>query len=310
ENNKDYVKSCKNGTLRIGKLHHFIEEGKTIINFPTKDKWREKSKIEYIDKGLEEFVKLISELNVYTIAIPPLGCGNGGLNWNEVKRLIEEKLEPIKDDYNFIIYEPSLTYKQVSKVAPKLSVSSLVLMKIRMNSRRFNSLSLQKTAFFTNFFLGEDYFVFDKYKFGPYAHSIDIISRSIREYQDYYNLKSTEETYNMVYKVICSDKTVRTLEKLNPAIMKAVNYVNNINNNKTLEGVSTVLYLLLKNNSSSMEDIVQEFKDWSKDKMNRFSNEEIESYVDYLENTGIIFRNIVGCYDISYYSNQNNFQVN
>ena len=67
ENNKDYIKACKNGTLQIGRLHYFRERSKVIINFPTKDKWRAKSKLEYIDKGLDELVKLIIYLRKYPI---------------------------------------------------------------------------------------------------------------------------------------------------------------------------------------------------------------------------------------------------
>ena len=45
KNNDDYIKACKTGELTVGKIHHFIENNKIIVNFPTKDKWREKSKI-------------------------------------------------------------------------------------------------------------------------------------------------------------------------------------------------------------------------------------------------------------------------
>ncbi|WP_199798965.1 macro domain-containing protein [Clostridium tetani] len=79
ENNIDYVKACKSGSLTIGKLHYFKERGKIIINFPTKNKWRAKSKIEYVEKGLDGLIKLIYLLNIKSIAIPPLGSGNGGL---------------------------------------------------------------------------------------------------------------------------------------------------------------------------------------------------------------------------------------
>ena len=58
-NNKDYVKACKNGTLRPGKLHVYKESEKIIINFLTKDKWREKSRMEYIEDGLDALVLLI-----------------------------------------------------------------------------------------------------------------------------------------------------------------------------------------------------------------------------------------------------------
>lgn len=57
ENNFNYIKACKSGYLRPGKLYCYREQGKTIINFPTKDKWREKSRLEYIDSGLGELKK-------------------------------------------------------------------------------------------------------------------------------------------------------------------------------------------------------------------------------------------------------------
>ena len=82
ENNKDYVKACKSGELTVGKLHYFKEKGKIIVNFPTKNKWRANSKIEYINDGLDELIKLIHQLNIKSIAIPPLGSGNGGLIWS------------------------------------------------------------------------------------------------------------------------------------------------------------------------------------------------------------------------------------
>jgi hypothetical protein len=52
---------------------------KIIINFPTKDRWRKKSEINYIHQGLSELANLIKNLKIKSIAIPPLGCGNGGL---------------------------------------------------------------------------------------------------------------------------------------------------------------------------------------------------------------------------------------
>lgn len=77
ENNKSYIKECKTGELTVGKVHHYMEDGITIINFPTKNKWRENSRIEYIEKGMNFFVELLPQLDVRKIAIPPLGCGNG-----------------------------------------------------------------------------------------------------------------------------------------------------------------------------------------------------------------------------------------
>ena len=73
----------------------FVEDGITIINFPTKDRWRGNSKLSYIETGLDELLKVLPELQVKSVAIPPLGCGNGGLQWPVVKQLIEKKLEKV-----------------------------------------------------------------------------------------------------------------------------------------------------------------------------------------------------------------------
>ena len=101
ENNKSYIKACKSSELTIGKVHYFTENGITIVNLPTKNKWREKSKIEYIKTAMDYFVDILPKLQVKKIAIPPLGCGNGGLNWEDVKKVIECKLENISDKYIF-----------------------------------------------------------------------------------------------------------------------------------------------------------------------------------------------------------------
>ncbi|WP_097004839.1 macro domain-containing protein [Lacrimispora amygdalina] len=294
ENNKSYIQACKSGQLKVGKVHYFIEDGITIINFPTKDKWRASSKINYIEDGLKDFVQLLPKLRVKTIAVPPLGCGNGGLDWIVVKRIILESLDNLKDSYDFLIYEPSYNFKQKPKVAPELHLSSLVIMDLKMNLKKVSELRLQKSAYFLNYFLGENYFKFDKYKYGPYDYAISIIAKDIGAYQKYYNLSSTDETYNMVYKIICSEKLDKKLDKMNSAIKKSADYVNNISSNKDLEGIATVLYLIQNGKESDEYKLIKHFKEWSDDKANRFTEKDIKNYINYLENTNIIERNLLG----------------
>ena len=99
ENYKAYVAACQTHKLRPGTL--FITEPSIpghfqyIINFPTKDTWRRESKIEYVSAGLEALAKAIPAKGIRSIAIPALGCGLGGLDWNVVKSLIVDKLKDI-----------------------------------------------------------------------------------------------------------------------------------------------------------------------------------------------------------------------
>lgn len=296
QNNDDYVKACKHGALHIGTIHTYKEDGIWIVNLPTKNKWRENSKINYIEVGLDCLGEFIRKEEPKKVAIPPLGCGNGGLDWKVVKPIISEKLKDIEDKYNIIVYEPSISYNVIPKEPPKLNVSALSLLLIRMNLQKFDSLRLQKSCFFVNYFLGEEYYHFDKWKYGPYSHSIDIVAKAIKEYQMFYNLSDSKETYDQVYKVLCSKKVEEKLNKLMPAIKMSTEYINGIKTDKMVEGVATVMYLVQKNCNQNADGIISLFKEWSKDKSKRFTEQYIQTCIDYLEKTNIIQKNIFGHY--------------
>lgn len=299
QNNLAYVKACKAGRLQVGTIHYYKEGGVWIVNFPTKNKWREKSKIEYIERGLEQLVDFIEEYRPKVIAIPPLGCGNGGLEWSVVKEIVTRELRALEEKHTFLVYEPSVSYKAVPAEAPNISVSGLVLLQIRIHLQRFNALRLQKAGFFLNYFLEEEYFKFDKWKYGPYAHSIDIVARSLNEYQKFYGLTNSKDTYEQIYKVICSKKTDEKLERLIPAVEKATTYINKISTDKKLEGVATTLFIIQRNGHMSESEIIQFFREWSEDKAKRFSKEYIIGCIEYLEQTDIISKDIWGKYEVS-----------
>lgn len=83
-----------------------------IINFPTKDDWRRPSRLKYIQDGLQDLVEVIRKHNITSIAIPPLGCGSGGLDWREVKPLIISALETLPN-INIFLYEPSAVRDEI-----------------------------------------------------------------------------------------------------------------------------------------------------------------------------------------------------
>lgn len=225
KNNKSYVKACKSGELAVGKVHSFMEA----------------------------FVELLPKLAVKKIAIPPLGCGNGGL----------------------------------------------VLLDIRLNLKRFNSIRLQKAGYFTNIFLEEEYFKYDKWKYGPYSHAVDIVARNIKEYQNYYGIDNSQKTFEQIYQMICSEKVDRQFDKLHIAVKKSTEYVNAIQTDKKLEGVSTVLYLVQNGKPKNKEQLISSFKEWSEDKAKRFSEKYISECIDYLEQTFIISVDICGNYELA-----------
>lgn len=298
DNNKDYIKACKSGKLTVGKLHYFNEKGKLIINFPTKDKWRANSKMKYIEDGLDELIKLINVMDIKSIAIPPLGSGNGGLIWAEVKSLIEEKLSVIPRDIQIYIYEPSQNYISKPSSEPKLSASALILMQIKNKLNKFDTLRLQKTAYFLNIFSNQEYFKFKRHKYGPYDNSIAVISRSIKEFQSYHNVKNTEEAYRILYNKIISDRVEKKLIQLNQSIDKSTRFVNSIETNHELECLATIVFLISEKKSLNESEILIGFEEWSIDKASRFMEDDIIEGINKLYKFNIINKTFTG-YSIS-----------
>jgi len=108
----DYWKACESGQLRLGTMHVFerneLLNPRYIINFPTKGHWRSRSRLKDIKDGLAALVEEVRNRNIHSIAVPPLGCGNGGLEWSEVRPVIESALAPLSD-VRVLLYPPLMT---------------------------------------------------------------------------------------------------------------------------------------------------------------------------------------------------------
>lgn len=114
ENYTAYTQACDACEVQSGKMfihaHSSLFSPKFIINFPTKQHWRNDSRIEDIDAGLHDLARTIKRHEIQSIAIPSLGCGLGGLSWdNQVRPLIEQVLAPLttmRNPTRIILYEP------------------------------------------------------------------------------------------------------------------------------------------------------------------------------------------------------------
>jgi len=86
-----------------------------IINFPTKYDWRNKSRIEYIEAGLRYFVEHYKEWGIKSVAFPQLGCGEGGLEWNTVKKIMEKYLSNLDIEIEIYVNQRKEYLRELKK---------------------------------------------------------------------------------------------------------------------------------------------------------------------------------------------------
>ena len=295
KNNQNYITACKEHKFNVGDILFFEENEKIIANFPTKNKWREKSQYPHIEFGLEALKNGIIERQLSSVAIPPLGCGNGGLNWDIVKKMITKTLENL--DTQIILYEPSQNYDTPQKInISKMTASHLILMKLKnfIDKNKFGKITLQKAAYFLNIFSGSDYFKFEEHKFGPYAHSIEILSKQIKAFQSSYGVE-TDEAERILYDRIISNSVIETLKKYESAILKSATFVNSIDSNHKLEIIATIVEIIKNNPQFTNAEIVNYFfYKWPKYNNKRFTQDEIELTINHLIKSKIIVSQLIG----------------
>src|SRR5579863_2025865 len=184
-NFKVYADACKKGLVKTGKLlvvkENTLNGDKIIINFPTKTEWFKKSQYSYIEEGLKELVNIIKEYNIKSIAIPPLGCGNGGLKWNKVKSLMDKYLGPL-EDVNIIIFEPNdavkdILQKEAIKKDVELRPGRAMLLYALYRYEKLGEIASVFAANKLAYFLqqsGENLKLhFIPYTYGPYAQAVE-----------------------------------------------------------------------------------------------------------------------------------------
>ncbi|WP_028537342.1 type II toxin-antitoxin system antitoxin DNA ADP-ribosyl glycohydrolase DarG [Paludibacterium yongneupense] len=194
ENFKRYAAACKIGEVRTGEMYitqvHELDGPRWIVNFPTKQHWRAPSRLEWIAEGLRDLRRFLLENDVPSVAIPPLGAGNGGLNWNDVKPLIKGALEDL--DAEIWVFEPTGQYLNVAKrsgVEKLTPARALIVDLVRrywVPGMECSLLEIQKLAWFLGRAIestlpGNDPLDlrFTAHKFGPYANRLEHLLDSL-----------------------------------------------------------------------------------------------------------------------------------
>lgn len=186
-NYQAYVAACKAEQVEVGKmfvteLPVSLESGpRYIINFPTKRHWRGSSRLNYIEAGLEDLVRVVREHCIRSIAIPALGCGNGGLEWAEVRPLIEGAFAALPEVHVYL-YPPDQNPDPDSPILrpitkrPHLTRGSAAMLRLfreyLLPDYTLGRTEAQKLMYFLQVAGFDLKLNFQKSKFGPYDNNV------------------------------------------------------------------------------------------------------------------------------------------
>lgn len=194
-NFKAYETACKRKEVVPGRMFMFetgqLTNPRFIVNFPTKRHWRGKSRIEDIASGLVALVKEVKERGIKSIAIPPLGCGLGGLQWKEVRPLIERAFEALPD-VRTVVLEPNdegpADKMAGTKEVPKMTPGRAVLVGLfeqyfaGLLDPSISLLEVHKLMYFAQE-AGESLRLkYVKAPYGPYAENLRHVLNTIEGY--------------------------------------------------------------------------------------------------------------------------------
>jgi O-acetyl-ADP-ribose deacetylase (regulator of RNase III) len=195
ENYEIYRAACGRGELNPGKLLVFklnrLQNPRYVINFPTKRHWKGKSRIEDIQSGLDALIGEIRRLNIKSIAVPPLGCGLGGLSWSQVRPMIEKAFRELPE-VQALVYEPAGAPAAESmakaKKAPNMTAGRAALLGLMRRylaavmDTSISLLEIHKLMYFMQE-AGESLRLkFVKGPYGPYAENLRHVLNHIEGY--------------------------------------------------------------------------------------------------------------------------------
>lgn len=284
-NYKAYVEACKNGDVQIGRMFvvrdHSLLGEKLIVNFPTKTDWRKPSEYEFVERGLDALVDTIRQYGIKSIAIPPLGAGNGGLHWDRVKKMIEEKLVAL--DVRIIVYEPSQQIKeQLAKERVKLTDARALLLYVLFDLVRHgeyvSEFSCEKVCYFLQRFGAKKYFKleYSPYYYGPYSgkvrHVLYALNGSyIMGYSDmdkkaFSPLNLIPDCWNEVSQYVESKSELKEIAERTMAFLRG------FYSDFALELLSSIDFLLQSGQATDRQSVIDGLNSWNDRKRSLFSD--------------------------------------
>ncbi len=306
---KAYASAARRGEIVPGRMHVW-ESGamagpRFIINFPTKRHWRQPSTLADIQAGLADLVRVVGELDIKSIAVPPLGCGNGGLNWEQVRPLIESAFGDIAGDTQIVLFGPDgappAADQAVREPAPALTPARAALLTLMA---RFEEASLeppsliavQKLAYFLQLRGQPLRLGFSKGTYGPYAddlrktlramegHFIDGFGDGSARVLDAPPITPRESAVNAAGDVLAEDPTV------NARVDQVLRDIEGFESQYGLELLGSVHWVMTHNPAAmaSAEVAHDLVRQWSQRKARLFTRDHVGAAWDALRERDLV----------------------
>lgn len=297
-NFKEYVRACKGKELVPGKLlavwdEHLHYGRKLVINFPTKVHWRSPSKYEYIEQGLVALVDLLGKEKVSSVAVPPLGCGHGGLEWLRVKQLIEKYLADLP--LEVLVYTPNQHIKEIlqkqttqkkAKLTPARSLLLYALFAYESLGEYSSLFAANKLAYFLQRMGQPLRLDFKPHHYGPYAIGVEKVLYQLNGVY----LKGLEQGQATPFEALKLDYTkfkdvtdfvnTKLSDQESQRLDQLMRFIDGFTSELSLEILATVDFIMNEHPSIPVDEIME--KIWNARKKELFKKEYVQIAYDHL----------------------------
>jgi len=298
---KAYKKACDRGDVQLGKMwvwHNSSFEGpRHIVNFPTKGHWRSGSKLADIEAGLVDLVAVIDALDISSIALPPLGCGNGGLDWSVVRPIIDEHLGTLRS-VEIQLFEPKGSPASRDMIVrtprPNMSPGKAALVS---TISRYTEVALETSVVEVQklmYFLQEAgqplRLNYAKDRYGPYADNLSkVLSAVERHFLTGFGDGSKRVADSEPIEVLpgALDQALKTLaedSETQKRIDRVLDLVSGFESAYFLELMATVHWVAtrIEAGSHDAETITRHVHEWNARKAGLFTQPHVESVLNRL----------------------------
>ena len=301
ENFKAYKRACDKEAVKIGKMFTVplgsLTNPRYIINFPTKKHWRGKSRIEYVREGLNDLLREIEHLKIHSIALPPLGCGNGGLDWeDEVRPLIEAAFARVPE-VQVYAFAPHLETEPVQldsgesrpPLTPARAAMIYMLGAYKASHYVAGRIVAWKLAYFAQV-AGETSLdlKFKEGQYGPYANDLKFLLQKLEGH--YISGLGDFSGKSDVELLPGAEDEARSYLWEHPEteerLQRAARLIEGFETPYGMELLATVHWAVERKGATSLEETVQIVQNWTPRKGDLFDGQHVEIAWERLEEEG------------------------